>query len=222
MEEDFAFAGGIPPQILQMMSTVMPQGVAEMFGLMSRQGPPKTMATPPEPEEEESEPCTEEVAQCASMHRTSERDASFRDIITKCLIVNYEMLSPHCKCFVHHLAPSAQNMQVPQPAMAPPVRSIRIEAKPVDVLELEIVEYRPRRAHGMACILFMPLLFLAAILLVRRCCARCVKKPEFAVVVPPEPTMIKNVKSSTAPLVWAAPLTTPLVTVQVGKAARTK
>jgi len=201
----------IPPEVLNMMNAVLPFDLGAIFE-MPFQRQAKANIAQAEEEEAGGHPCEMEIFQCTAAGPLG------RDELTDCLIANYEQLSSHCKCFVHHLVPE-QKIQAHQSSSAPHVRAIPIGIEPVRTVEIDVIEIdlvrRPR--HSFACILFMPLMLFATILLVRRCCIRFAKpKPEFAAVVLSKPATIKT---ATEPLVWVPPLTAPLVMVDVGKQA---
>jgi len=176
-----------------------------LLGGISRSMPATTMRQEvhfrPEPSpapKPSAHPCEKEVARCASEIPSSNRDA-----IQQCLIAHYEQLSSHCKCFLHQVLPAEDKKLLPfgPPPMAEPAMRVVVGTDHnFGMVPFQTADEFERLHHSHAgqhivCMLLIPLMMLAFALLVRRCCLACfATKPQFAAVVPPEPTTIKTVE----------------------------
>lgn len=191
---DFTSWASSPPTDL--MNLLLSNIAGNMPTVFVRQAPRTAVPAPSPVPKPSGHPCENEVGQCAR-----ESSSTSREAIEMCLIKHYDELSSNCKCFLHQVLPPEAKKLLPsgpppitEPAMRVVVGTGGGFAMPAPEMQYEWV-HRGHVGQHVVCMLFMPLMILALALLIRRCCLACfAPKPQFAAVVPPEPTLIKTVE----------------------------
>jgi hypothetical protein len=195
-----------PPSLIRTMLGDVNSDIEVEVIRPSQQKQPVAEAKPASARPPSAHPCAREVDIC-----TRETKSSSRTAIEGCLLKHFSELSASCKCFVHQVT----GTRVPAAQVRPEPTSVQVvgasiptavgKALPgagaiVTVLDLDVEEVptdmtRVRRAHSLSCLLMMTLVFLVAILILRRlylaCCSR---KKRLTVVIPPQPASITSVE----------------------------
>lgn len=156
-------------------SQIIPSMMADLIPRMMMAAP--VAAPQPEPQG----PCNREVDMCIreSVHTSSA--GIERAELHACLLSHYEELTPSCKCFLHNVLGDVATAK----SVAPPPQ--------VDVVVIDEYVVDVDSNHG-ACMLTMPLLFLAVFFITRRLCRACAAKKTMVAVVAVPDIVITNIE----------------------------